>query len=232
MEPELQMSKQIKHISHKLIDSLSDGVFSIALTLLGLDVVGLVHGISESKDFNAAMFENWPTFLAYVLGFVVLFSWWYQYHVTGQYVVGTTAMIVWNHGLTLAWVALMPFGVALLAENLNTPNIKWGVFYFGICLFGQYWTIVIQRILVGIFKGDISITWTEDFFLEDKSWEEKNKAMIIFIGFPAVLGIILVSICLVSPWIALAGYAFYVLTMVNPVRNLNALLPALTKFIK
>jgi len=226
------MSKQIKHISHKLIDSLSDGVFSIALTLLGLDVVGLVHGISESKDFNAAMFENWPTFLAYVLGFVVLFSWWYQYHVTGQYVVGTTAMIVWNHGLTLAWVALMPFGVALLAENLNTPNIKWGVFYFGICLFGQYWTIVIQRILVGIFKGDISITWTEDFFLEDKSWKEKNKAMIIFIGFPAVLGIILVSICLVSPWIALAGYTFYVLTMVNPVRNLNALLPALTKFIK
>jgi uncharacterized membrane protein len=226
------MSKQIKHISHKLIDSLSDGVFSIALTLLGLDVVGLVHGISESKDFNAAMFENWPTFLAYVLGFVVLFSWWYQYHVTGQYVVGTTAMIVWNHGLTLAWVALMPFGVALLAENLNTPNIKWGVFYFGICLFGQYWTIVIQRIVVGIFKGDVSITWTEDFFLEDKSWEEKNKAMIIFIGFPAVLGIILVSICLVSPWIALAGYAFYVLTMVNPVRNLNALLPALTKFIK
>jgi uncharacterized membrane protein len=226
------MSKQIKHISHKLIDSLSDGVFSIALTLLGLDVVGLVHGISESEDFNAAMFENWPTFLAYVLGFVVLFSWWYQYHVTGQYVVGTTAMIVWNHGLTLAWVALMPFGVALLAENLNTPNIKWGVFYFGICLFGQYWTVLIQRIVVGIFKGDASITWTEDFFLEDKSWEEKNKAMIIFIGFPAVLGIILVSICLVSPWIALAGYAFFVLTMVNPVRNLNALLPALTKYIK
>ena len=226
------MSKQIKHVSHKLIDSLSDGVFSIALTLLGLDVVGLVHGISESEDFNTAMFENWPTFLAYVLGFVVLFSWWYQYHVTGQYVVGTTAMIVWNHGLTMAWVALMPFGVALLAENLNTPNIKWGVFYFGICLFGQYWTVVIQRIVVGIFRGDTSITWTEDFFLADKSREEQNKALIIFNGFPAVLGIILVSICLVSPWIALAGYSFYVLTTVNPVRNLNALLPALTKFIK
>jgi uncharacterized membrane protein len=226
------MSKQIKHISHKLIDTLSDGVFSIALTLLGLDVVGLVHEISESEDFNAAMFENWPTFLAYVLGFVVLFSWWYQYHVTGQYVVGTTAMIVWNHGLTMAWVALMPFGVALLAENLNTPNMKWGVFYFGICLFGQYWTIIIQRIVVGIFKGDTSVTWTEDFFLADKSREEQNKALIIFNVFPAVLGIILVSICLVSPWIALAGYAFYVLTTVNPVRNLNALLPALTKFIK
>lgn len=226
------MAKQIKHISHKLIDTLSDGVFSIALTLLGLDVVGLVHKISESEDFNGAMFENWPTFLAYLLGFVVLFSWWYQYHVTSQYVVGTTAMIVWNHGLTMAWVALMPFGVALLAENLNTPNMKWGVFYFGICLFGQYWTITFQRIVVGIFKGDTSITWTEDFFLADKSKEEQNKALIIFNGFPAVLGIILVLLCLVNPWVALAGYAFYVLTTVNPVKSLNRLLPTLSKLVK
>ena len=226
------MTKPIKHISHKLIDTLSDGVFSIALTLLGLDVVGLVHKISESEDFNGAMFENWPTFLAYVLGFVVLFSWWYQYHVTSQYVVGTTAMIVWNHGLTMAWVALMPFGVALLAENLNTPNMKWGVFYFGICLFGQYWTNTIQRIVVGIFKGDTSITWTEDFFLADKSREEQNKALIIFNGFPAVLGIALVSLCLVNPWVALAGYAFYVLTTVNPVKNLNRSMPMFDKLLK
>jgi len=226
------MSKQIKHISHKLIDTLSDGVFSIALTLLGLDVVGLVHKISESKDFNGTMFESWPTFLAYLLGFVVLFSWWYQYHVTSQYVVGTTSMIVWNHGLTMAWVALMPFGVALLAENLNTPNMKWGVFYFGICLFGQYWTILLQRLVVGIFHGDTSTTWADDFFLADKSKEEQNKALLIFYGFPAVLGIIFISLCLVNSWLALAGYAFYVLTTANPVKNLNALLPALTKLIK
>ena len=96
------MEQKIKHISHKLIDSLSDGVFSIALTLLGLDVVALVPKISESEDFNAELFHHWPTFLAYAVGFVVLFSWWYQYHVTGQYVVGTTAMTVWNHGLTMA----------------------------------------------------------------------------------------------------------------------------------
>jgi len=226
------MTKQISHISHKLIDTLSDGVFSIALTLLGLDVVGLVHEISESENFNAAILENWPTFLAYVLGFVVLFSWWYQYHVTSQYVVGTTAMIVWNHGFTMAWVALMPFGVALLAENLNTPNMKWGVFYFGICLFGQYWTVLIQRLVVGIFRGDTTTTWADDFFLADKSREEQNKALIIFHGFPAILGVISVSLCFVNAWVALAGYAFYILTTANPVRNLNALLPALTKLIK
>jgi len=226
------MEYQIKNISHKLIDTLSDGVFSIALTLLGLDVVGLVHKISESEDFNSTMFENWPTFLAYVLGFFVLFSWWYQYHVTSQYVVGTNAAIVWNHGLTMAWVALMPFGVALLAENLNKPNMKWGVFYFGICLFGQYWTSVIQRLLVFIFRGDFSVTWTEDFFLSGKSREYQDKALLIFYGFPAVLGIFLVTICLINSWIALAGYAVFIFTSINPVRSLNNLLPSLAKMIK
>ena len=49
-------------------------------------------------------------------------------------------MIVWNHGLTMAWVALMPFGVAILAENLNTTNMKWGVFYF--------WYLTLWSVLV------------------------------------------------------------------------------------
>ena len=226
------MEYKMKHISHKLIDTLSDGVFSIALTLLGLDVVGLVHKISESEDLNATLFEHWPTFLAYVIGFFVLFSWWYQYHVTSQYVVGTNATIVWNHGITMAWVALMPFGVAILAENLNTPNMKWGVFYFGICLFGQYWSALLQRLIVVIFKGDTSITWTEDFFLASKSRKFQDKALLIFNGFPAVLGIIFVSICLINPWIALAGYAFYISTTINPVKSLGNLFPMLAKVIK
>lgn len=226
------MEMKFKNINHKLIDTLSDGVFSIALTLLGLDVVGLVHKISESEDFNATMFENWPTFLAYVLGFFVLFSWWYQYHVTSQYVVGTNATIVWNHGLTMAWVALMPFGVALLAENLNKPNMQWGVFYFGICLFGQYWTSIIQRAIVIIFKGDTSITWTEDFFLTGKSKEYRDKALLIFNGFPAVLGVILVSICLLNAWVALAGYMFYIFTSMTPVRSLNKMLPTMARMLK
>ena len=226
------MEIKVKHISHKLIDSLSDGVFSIALTLLGLDVLSLAHGISKSKDFNGAMFEHWPTFFAYALGFFILFSWWYQYHVTSQYVVGTTATIVWNHGITMAWVALMPFAVALLAENLNTPNMKWGVFYFGICLFGQYWSGLLHRLIVVIFRGNTSITWTEDFFLANKSKEYQDKALIIGSAFPGVLGIIFVSICFINPWIALGGYMIYISTTINPVKSFNSLFPALAKVIK
>ena len=226
------MEQKIKHISHKLIDSLSDGVFSIALTLLGLDVVALVPKISESEDFNAELFHHWHTFLAYVIGFVVLFSWWYQYHVTGQYVVGTNAMTVWNHGLTMAWVALMPFGVALLAESLNTSNMEWGVFYFGICLFGSAWTLIIQRLVVQIFRGDTSVTFTDDFILASFPKTEQQKFLIIFQAIPAVGGIVLVSLSFINPWLALAGYMLHIISLGNPVNSLRRMAPMMLRFVK
>ncbi len=218
------MEKQIKHISHKLIDSLSDGVFSIALTLLGLDVVALVSKVSHSKDINAALFEHWPTFLSYALGFIVLFSMWYGYHAIGQYVEGTTALIVWNHGVTMAWVALMPFGVALLADNLNTANRKWGVFYFGICLLGQYWTNVIVGLLVGL---KFQPRFTADFPYPTEKMK-KVISMLWFLG--AIWGIILVPLSLVSPWVALVGYGLFVLMQANPITSYSKLVPKLLKW--
>jgi uncharacterized membrane protein len=217
------MEQKIKHISHKLIDSLSDGVFSIALTLLGLDVVALVPEISHSENINSALLEYWPTFLSYTLGFLVLFSMWYGYHALGQYVEGTNVWIVWNHGVTMAWVALIPFGVALLAENLNTPNRKWGVFYFGICLFGQYWV----NSLVGLFmRLKIQVNFTEDFPYPVK---KMKKVLPILWLFGAVTGLILVPISLLNPWVALCGYGLFVISQANPITSFGKLIPQLLK---
>jgi len=217
------MTQSIKHISHKLIDSLSDGVFSIALTLLGLNVVELVPEISKAESINHAILEHWPTFLSYALGFVVLFSMWYGYHAVGQYVEGTNAPTVWNHGVTMAWVALMPFGVALLAENLNTPNRKWGVFYFGICLFGQYWTNVIAAAFYG-FK--FKVNFTDDF---PYPHEKMKKVLMVLWFLGAIWGIVLVSISFINPWVALGGYAVFVVMQANPISSFSSLIPRILK---
>ena len=226
------MEMHVKNISHKFIDTLSDGVFAIALTLLGLDVLSLAHDISEGEDFNASLFEHWPTFLAYFFGFIILFSWWYEYHVTSQYVVGTNGFIVWNHGIVLAWVALIPFGAALLAENLNTPNMSWGVFWFGICLFGQYWSILFQTLLAKIIRADRTFTWTDDFILSKFPPKEQRKNLLIFQAIPAVIGLITVSFSLINPWIALAGMMLYVVATANPVKSINRLIPMMMKLQK
>ena len=208
-----------KNISHKLIDSLSDGVFSVALTLLGFNVVSLVPALTKSENLNVALGREWPTFLAYILGFVVLISMWYYYHMGGQYVEGTNAWIVWNHAITLLWVSLMPFGVSLLASNLNTPNMKWGVFYFGICLYGMYWSTLVQMLLR---KFVIPVNFVEDAPFKP---ETMRKVMILSISTVSGLGIVMVSLSLVNPWLALCGYFLYILANMNPVGTYNKALP-------
>ena len=210
-----------KHISHKLIDSLSDGVFAVALTLLGFDVVSLVPGLTKSEDLNAEISREWPTFLAYILGFVVLISMWYFYHMGSQYVEGTNAWVVWNHAITMLWVSMMPFGVSLLASTLDSPNRKWGVFYFGICLFGSYWFTFIQ---MATRKFKIPVNFTNDLPLRP---ETMRKIMVLTISGSAALGLVLVLISLMNPWLALAGYSLFIVTNMNPVRTFNKGLPKL-----
>ena len=213
------MEIKAKNISHKLIDSLSDGVFSVALTLLGFNVVSLVPALTKSENLNVALGREWPTFLAYILGFVVLISMWYYYQMGGQYVEGTNAWIVWNHAMTLLWVSLMPFGVSLLASNLNTPNMKWGVFYFGICLFGMYWFTFVQMLLR---KFVIPINFVEDLPIRP---ETMRKVMVLSISTVSVIGVAMVSLSLVNPWLALGGYFLYILANMNPVGTYNKALP-------
>jgi len=210
-----------KHISHKLIDSLSDGVFAVALTLLGFDVVSLVPGLTKSEDLNAEISREWPTFLAYILGFVVLISMWYFYHMGSQYVEGTNAWVVWNHAITMLWVSMMPFGVSLLASTLDSPNRKWGVFYFGMCLFGTYWFTFIQ---MATRKFKIPVNFTNDLPLRP---ETMRKIMVLTISGSAALGLVLVLISLMNPWLALAGYSLFIVTNMNPVRTFNKGLPKL-----
>jgi hypothetical protein len=132
----------------------------------------------------------------------------------------------------MAWVALMPFAAALLAENINKPNMKWAVFYFGICLFGQSFTLTIQFLLVKLFKGNTTISFTEDFILSSASEQARFKFLLLFNAVPALLGSILISISLLNAWIALAGYGLYIFTLVTPVRNLSRLKPIVMRMAK
>jgi uncharacterized membrane protein len=206
---------QMKHIAHRHIDSLSDGVFSIALTLLGLDVLSLARDLAHAEDLNGALFGHWPVFFAYALGFFVLYAMWYSYHATSQYVISTNAWVVWQHGLVMAIVALVPFTTALLAESLNTPNMTWGVFYFGVTVFGNQWTNALLSLPM---RGNAPIFFSEDFPIEQA---DQAKALMFFNITQSLIGLVLVLTALVNPWIALCGYILHLAGQANPVRMLN-----------
>ena len=217
------MEKKFEHISPKLIGTLSDGVFAISITLLGLDVVGLVPEISTSENVNSAIIENWPTFFAYILGFVVLFSTWYRYHFIGQYITSTNTWLVWQQGMDLAWVVLMPFGVSMLARTLGTPQEKWGVFYFGICLFGNYWTTLI---LLGIARFDFKVSYDQRLPVP---LALMGRITLLATGLGATVGACLVIAALAFDKVAIVGYGIYVAANLSPLSTLNGFMRILVR---
>ncbi|MEU6483873.1 TMEM175 family protein [Streptomyces sp. NPDC046887] len=96
------------------LTALSDGIFSIAMTLLVLDV--RVAPDLDDRAFHQALADTWPNFLAYGLSFAILGGFWrgqrrilaHVHHVDGR--------LVWVTLTELGAVALLPFPTALLSE--------------------------------------------------------------------------------------------------------------------
>ena len=62
------------HSPHRL-EALTDGVFAIAMTILVLELK--VPQVEGRSDVIAAMRDQWPTFGAYVVSFILLGVYWY-----------------------------------------------------------------------------------------------------------------------------------------------------------
>jgi uncharacterized membrane protein len=213
----------IKHLHHSRIDSLSDGIFSIALTLLGFDLIGVVKQVSEESDLNAALLEKWPVFFAFFLGFLVLYAIWYEYHVTSQYVTQTNVLVIWQHGMILMLVTLIPFATSLLGENINTPNMPWAVFYFGIIIFVEK---PISIVFLYFLRKRGAFALTEDAPVDAEGWARLG---LTFYSILSIYGLVAILISLINPWVSLALYGLYMLSRVNPVRSFNSAMPRISK---
>jgi uncharacterized membrane protein len=100
------------------IETLADGVFAIAMTLLVLD---LKPPGPEISDLGAYFAEQGPTFIAYVLSFANLGVFWVGHHTQFEAVRRTDRIFHWINILFLMGIALIPFSTATLARHLNDP---------------------------------------------------------------------------------------------------------------
>jgi len=57
------------------IEAFSDGVFAIAITLLVLDLK-VPHDMAEGRDLAAALWRQWPAYLAFVTSFATICIMW------------------------------------------------------------------------------------------------------------------------------------------------------------
>ena len=110
-------------VSTGRLEAFSDGVFSIAITIL---VIGLsVPDIPEplvATELPRKLLELWPgKLVSYVLSFVIVGMFWVAHHAAFRHIRRADRGLLWLNIGFLLWVAFMPFPTALLGQYFDQP---------------------------------------------------------------------------------------------------------------
>lgn len=149
------------------IETFSDGVFCIAVTLLSLEIGVEVKGNDTNKDLMHSLLEKWPVCLAYVISFINVLLAWIGHHGLFKNLRNTNNSIMITNGLLLMLVALVPFPTKTLGLFLQTGALQTAVvFYTGYFVlislaFRLLWWAACrnpQLLVQGITKAQVSQT--------------------------------------------------------------------------
>ncbi|MFF3613122.1 TMEM175 family protein [Streptomyces sp. NPDC002580] len=99
------------------VEAFSDGVFAIAITLLILEIK--VPEAGENGGLWHALGEQWPSYAAYVVSFLVIGIMWVNHHQVFGYVVRVDRTLMFLNLLLLMVVAAIPWPTAMVAEYLR-----------------------------------------------------------------------------------------------------------------
>ncbi len=159
------------------LEALGDGIFSIAMTILVLELALPVLKGNSWKDFAHAAVELWPDFLCYAISFVVLGIMWFGHRMMFEYIGRTDRYFIFLGVLFYMVVCLVPFSTRFLAQD----TMKWyAIMVYGINLSLCNLTLYAQW-LYGINKATL--------LHQELPAEVRKEAKILFLLSPVVYGI-------------------------------------------
>src|SRR5256886_7408810 len=108
------------------IETLADGVFAIAMTLLAFNLTVPVLDPRLSADQVAAglpgqIYALGPAFVRYALSFVVLGVYWVGHHAQFRVIDAADRPFLWINILFMMLIALVPFSTLLLSRYPLVP---------------------------------------------------------------------------------------------------------------
>jgi uncharacterized membrane protein len=187
---------------HRLL-GMTDGVIAIIITIMVLELK-----TPQGHDL-AALVEDWPVFLAYVLSFVYVAIYWNNHHHYFHLVQRVDGALLWANLHLLFWLSLVPFATAWMGESGFAPV---PVALYGVALFMP---AVAWRIMQGfIIRADGGRAASPLGALLARD----GKAAISPLFYAAGIGL-----AFVAPWASLLCYLAVALMWVVPDRRIEAL---------
>ena len=109
-------------MSTNRLESFSDGVFAVAITLLVLTIA--VPAVHDPGSLAHKLGRNWPQYAAYIVSFMTIGIIWINHHgmISRLRAVDHTILIL--NLVLLMMVAVLPFVTSLIATYLREPGAR------------------------------------------------------------------------------------------------------------
>ncbi|HKE87796.1 MAG TPA: TMEM175 family protein [Vicinamibacterales bacterium] len=104
------------------LEAFADAVFAIAITLLVIEIHSpSAEDVGEFGSLWKALAHLWPSYLAYLISFVVIGIMWANHHNLMKLIDRVDHGFITLTLLLLLWVAFLPFPTAVMAGHLTDP---------------------------------------------------------------------------------------------------------------
>ncbi len=109
------------------LESLTDGVFAIIMTILVFNIsvpelILFTEGDLASERLSAKFADLWPDFLAYVISFSTLGAFWVAHHRIFRWILYVDRPLIWINISFRMIIGLIPFSTTLLTQYLDSQN--------------------------------------------------------------------------------------------------------------
>ncbi|GCE30756.1 DUF1211 domain-containing membrane protein [Dictyobacter alpinus] len=116
------------------LEAFSDGVFAVAITLLVLDIklphADVTGKLLDNSELWHAIFEQWPTLLAFVSSFFTIGIMWLNHHRIFKHIKHLDTPLMFLNMLLLMIIVFIPVPTSLLSEYIIYPDQKTAVLLY------------------------------------------------------------------------------------------------------
>lgn len=142
------------------IEAFSDGVFAIAITLLILEI--RVPPQTGEGVLRAALFDLWPSYLAFLASFMTIGVMWLNHHRLFNLIEKNDDGLIAFNLLLLLGITWLPFPTALVAEHLLGPHedqqaaaLMYAISFFAIAIvFNVMWRYAVHA---GVVRQHVNV---------------------------------------------------------------------------
>lgn len=174
------------------VESLTDGVFAIAMTILVFDLKGAPIGAQDANGLLAFLESINGNLISYVVSFFLLGLFWFYYHKLLHRIARADDGLVWLNIGFLFVVTLVPFSAYLLGKYYGVPLAS--LIYCG------------NIILVGLFQLLHWLHAMRKGLLDPRVTEEIRVTTTLRAVIVQVCYILAFVIALVNPYAFMAAY--------------------------